>query len=104
MPYSPEHKAKTHARIVQVASRLFRRKGYQATGVDQLMSAAGLTRGGFYSHFRNKTQLLIESLELAFDESTANLLERGHQELEGRGFLAPLAASATAGTLERHAK
>lgn len=83
MPYSPEHKPKTHARIVAVASRLFRQEGFQATGVDRLMSAAGLTRGGFYAHFRDKAQLLIESLERAFDESHANLLERGHEELEG---------------------
>lgn len=87
MPYSPEHKPKTHARIVAVASRLFRQEGYQATGVDRLMSAAGLTRGGFYSHFRDKSQLLIESLERAFDESSANLLERGHEELEGEAFV-----------------
>jgi len=87
MPYSPEHKPRTHARIVGVASRLFRRDGYQSTGVDRLMSAAGLTRGGFYAHFRDKTQLLIESLELAFDESRANLLERGHEDLVGEAWV-----------------
>ncbi|MBK9001324.1 MAG: TetR/AcrR family transcriptional regulator [Myxococcales bacterium] len=86
MPYSPEHKPKTHARIVAVASRLFRQEGFRATGVDRLMSAAGLTRGGFYAHFRDKAQLLIESLERAFDESHANLLERGHEELEGEAW------------------
>lgn len=87
MPYPPEHKAKTHARIVRVASRLFRGAGYQATGVDRLMSAAGLTRGGFYAHFRDKSQLLIESLEQAFDESSANLLEHGHEDLVGEAWV-----------------
>jgi TetR/AcrR family transcriptional repressor of nem operon len=71
---------------VEVASRLFRQDGYRATGVDRLMSAAGLTRGGFYAHFRDKAQLLIESLELAFDES-ANLLERGHEDLVGEAWV-----------------
>lgn len=86
MPYPPDHKPKTHARIVRVASRLFREAGFQATGVDRLMSAAGLTRGGFYAHFRDKTQLLVESLELVLDESRANLLERGLGELEGEAW------------------
>ncbi|MCK6534662.1 MAG: TetR/AcrR family transcriptional regulator [Polyangiaceae bacterium] len=83
MPYPPDHKPKTHARIVRVAARLFRKDGFQATGVDRLMSAAGLTRGGFYAHFRDKTQLLIESLERVLDESQENLLGRGLDALEG---------------------
>lgn len=87
MPYPPEHKSRTHGRIVGVASRLFRAEGYQATGVDKLMSAAGLTRGGFYAHFRDKGALLVEALELAFDESTENLFARGHESLSGEDWL-----------------
>jgi len=87
MPYPPEHKPKTHARIVEVASRLFRAEGYRATGVDKLMSAAGLTRGGFYAHFRDKAQLLVEALDRAFDESSENLFARGLEGVEGEDWV-----------------
>jgi TetR/AcrR family transcriptional repressor of nem operon len=87
MPYSAEHKPKTHARIVEHASRLFRRDGYADTGVDALMNAAGLTRGGFYAHFRDKAALLAEALERAFDESHDNLLGGRLAHLSGREWL-----------------
>jgi TetR/AcrR family transcriptional repressor of nem operon len=63
MPLSKAHKARTHARILDVAGRLFRTQGYGATGIDRLMGAADLTRGGFYAHFRDKEAVLIEVLQ-----------------------------------------
>lgn len=87
MPYTAEHKARTRARIVAVASRLFRRDGYHQTGVDALMGAAGLTRGGFYAHFKDKSALLIEAIEHAFDQSADNLFGRGLNDLYGAEWL-----------------
>jgi TetR/AcrR family transcriptional repressor of nem operon len=87
MPYPAEHKLRTHARIVDIASRLFRRDGYAGTGVDTLMNAAGLTRGGFYAHFRDKTALLSEALDRAFDESYENLFAGKLEDLVGRDWL-----------------
>jgi len=57
MPYSAEHKARTRGRIVESARRLFNRFGFQQVTIDQVMSHAGLTRGGFYNHFASKDQL-----------------------------------------------
>ncbi len=51
MPYAATHKAETRARIVQSARRLFNRHGFTEVSIDEIMSAAGLTRGGFYNHF-----------------------------------------------------
>lgn len=62
MRYKPEHKQKTKARIVQVAGRLFRARGYDGVGIDEIMAAAGLTRGGFYGHFRSKQDLFAAVL------------------------------------------
>ena len=86
MPYLPGHKPTTRARIVESASRLFRRDGYAATGVDALMAEAGLTRGGFYAHFRAKATLLGEAVGHAFDESHANLLARGLEAERGTSW------------------
>jgi TetR/AcrR family transcriptional repressor of nem operon len=87
MPFPAGHKQKTHARIVKTASRLFRRDGYADTGVDRLMQAAGLTRGGFYAHFRDKAALLAEALDRAFAESREALLGGELRELEGDAWL-----------------
>jgi AcrR family transcriptional regulator len=62
MPYPPEHKAATRARIVDCARRLFNRFGFEQVTIDQVMGEAGLTRGGFYHHFSSKDQLYAEAV------------------------------------------
>lgn len=57
MPYPAEHKQRTRGRIVESARRLFNRYGFEQVSIDQIMSGAGLTRGGFYHHFQSKDQL-----------------------------------------------
>jgi TetR/AcrR family transcriptional repressor of nem operon len=57
MPYSPEHKVRTRARIVESARKLFNRYGFEQVSIDQIMAEAGLTRGGFYHHFDSKDGL-----------------------------------------------
>ncbi len=71
MRYGPEHKARTRGKILEAAARLFRRDGYQASGVDKVMAEAGLTPGGFYAHFGSKQALLAESLTQAGAEMGA---------------------------------
>lgn len=54
------------ARIVQVASDLFRARGIEAVGIADVMKAAGMTQGGFYKHFASKDALAAEACALAF--------------------------------------
>lgn len=62
MPLSPEHKRRTRARIIEAARGLFNRRGFAEVSIDEIMGAAGLTRGGFYNHFRNKNEVYAETL------------------------------------------
>jgi AcrR family transcriptional regulator len=62
MPYSADHKGKTRARIVEAARVLFNRHGFESVTIDQVMDAAGLTRGGFYNHFGSKDELYGEAV------------------------------------------
>ncbi|MEX3011720.1 TetR/AcrR family transcriptional regulator [Hoeflea sp. TYP-13] len=62
MPYSATHKQETRARIVQCAHQLFNRHGFGDVSIDEIMAAAGLTRGGFYNHFKAKEDLYAETL------------------------------------------
>jgi TetR/AcrR family transcriptional regulator, transcriptional repressor for nem operon len=57
MPYSPKHKRDTREKILESARRLFNRKGYSGVSIEEIMSDAGLTHGGFYRHFTGKNEL-----------------------------------------------
>jgi TetR/AcrR family transcriptional regulator, transcriptional repressor for nem operon len=62
MPVPPARKARTRQEILDHAARLFRLRGYEATTIDDVMLAAGLTRGAFYAHFDSKDDLFAETL------------------------------------------
>jgi TetR/AcrR family transcriptional repressor of nem operon len=66
MGYSKAQKAKTHKRIVAIASKRFREKGLEGFGIAELMKEAGLTVGGFYKHFDSRDQLVAEAVGSAF--------------------------------------
>ena len=69
MKVSREQAALNRERIVDVAARLFREKGYDGIGVADLMKNAGLTHGGFYGHFASKEDLMIEACQHALNKS-----------------------------------
>jgi TetR/AcrR family transcriptional regulator, transcriptional repressor for nem operon len=73
MRYAKGHKGATRKRIVEVASKRFRREGVAAVGVASLMSDAGLTRGGFYAHFGSKEELFREAVKSALDRMREEL-------------------------------
>ena len=60
MPPSPAHTARVRAEIFEHAGRLFRLRGYAGTSIDDIMLAAGLTRGAFYAQFESKEDLFAE--------------------------------------------
>ena len=61
MRYSSSHKDQTRRRIVDVSSRLFKERGFDATGLATIMREADLTNGAFYAHFASK-EALIEAV------------------------------------------
>ena len=62
MGHSRAEKAKTHQRIVVLASKRFREKGLAGIGIAELMKEAGLTVGGFYKHFDSRDDLVAEAV------------------------------------------
>jgi len=73
MRYPAGHKGRSRDRIVEVAARLFRARGITSTGIDAVMSAVGLTAGGFYAHFSSKRSLVADVVRKAFAEGAARL-------------------------------
>ncbi len=60
--------AESRRRILTVAARLIRERGAEKVSVGEVMSAAGMTHGGFYSHFDSKEALLAAAADEAFAE------------------------------------
>jgi AcrR family transcriptional regulator len=69
MPYPPEHRQQTRARILRSAKTLFNRHGFERISIDDIMARAGLTRGGFYSYFDTKSELYAEAVALSLRET-----------------------------------
>jgi TetR/AcrR family transcriptional repressor of nem operon len=68
MPYPTGHRTEIKGKIIQSARRLFNRHGFESVSLDQIMSGAGLTRGGFYSYFESKSDLYAEVLGCFFTD------------------------------------
>ena len=59
---------------MRAASRHFRRRGGKGVAIADLMSNLDLTHGGFYRHFDNKEQLMVEAVAKGFEDVRANFL------------------------------
>jgi TetR/AcrR family transcriptional repressor of nem operon len=70
--YKKSHHDQTHKAIVDAASNLLREKGFTETSVGTVMKAVGLTHGGFYAHFEDKTAMLVAAMQDAFVQSPTN--------------------------------
>jgi TetR/AcrR family transcriptional repressor of nem operon len=69
----PGKKAQSRQRILDAASRAVRRSGFHGVGVAEVMKEAGLTHGGFYSHFASREALLAEAVVHASREIGAGI-------------------------------
>ncbi len=69
MKISKEQAQKNRQQIIDVASQLFRERGFDGIGVADLMREAGFTHGGFYGHFESKEALMLAACQHAFDEA-----------------------------------
>jgi TetR/AcrR family transcriptional repressor of nem operon len=68
-----EKAAENREAIIAAAERLFRDHGVDAIGLVELMKDAGLTRGGFYNHFKSKGALVDEVVTRAMAQGLADL-------------------------------
>jgi len=56
-------------KLLEAATAILGRNGYQATSVDEILEAARVAPSNFYYHFKSKEELAIEVLEGYFDKS-----------------------------------
>ncbi|MFI8777139.1 TetR/AcrR family transcriptional regulator [Brachybacterium paraconglomeratum] len=71
-------KENTRAKLVRASLDVFVEKGIDGATVDDLVNAAGFTRGAFYSSFSSKEEVFIA----LFDEVTAELMAIANSSVE----------------------
>lgn len=55
--------------VINVASRLFRERGFDGIGLKDLMEGAGLTQGAFYKQFESKDDLAAQASKRAVESA-----------------------------------
>jgi len=79
----------TRAALIAAARRLFAERGYAGVGTEEIVRAAGVTRGALYHHFDGKRELLAAVYEQIESEIAAQL---AGAVAPGAGALETLAA------------
>jgi AcrR family transcriptional regulator len=74
-PRRAEHAADTRTALVAAARRLFAAHGYDATGTEQIVAEARVTRGALYHHFRDKADLFRAAVTEAAAEVALQLTD-----------------------------
>jgi AcrR family transcriptional regulator len=72
-----EKRRQTRARLIEAALNVFALNGYEHATVDDISSAAGLSKGAFYFIFSAKEDVLLALFDLWADERT-DLLNMAH--------------------------
>jgi TetR/AcrR family transcriptional repressor of nem operon len=91
MKVSRAEAERNRERIIEVAAKLFRERGFDGIGVADLMKSAGLTHGGFYGHFASKEDLMAEACASAMEDSL-EVLQQAAQKGGEKAFSAAASA------------
>ena len=67
--------ADTRQALVDAARALFTEQGYAATGTEEIVAAARVTRGALYHHFHDKTDLFRAVMEQIAREVAEHLID-----------------------------
>lgn len=68
------NKVNTKEKFIENASRLFELKGYNATGLNEILKESGAPKGSLYYHFpKGKEELALEAINLAGEKIRNNI-------------------------------
>ena len=73
-PIPASGKGKRASHIYRVAAEIMCHKGYEATSMNDIAEAAGLTKAGIYHYIRGKEDLLFEIMMYAMDNVDRNII------------------------------
>lgn len=92
---APRRGRETRKRILELAEAAVLEKGFAATSIDELITAVGITKSGFFYHFRDKGELAKALLQRYLEREDAildDLFNRAEELNEDplHGFLVAL--------------
>jgi len=82
----------TRQRLFEAAAEVFEKRGIGATSVESICSAAGFSRGAFYSNFASKDELITAMLADHIEQTVARHLQLLAQYRDPAAFITALAA------------
>lgn len=68
---TPRKRGDARERILEIAEGAILEKGFGATSIEELIAGAGITKSGFFYHFRDKTELARALLVRYMERETA---------------------------------
>ncbi|HEY3711234.1 MAG TPA: TetR/AcrR family transcriptional regulator [Amycolatopsis sp.] len=87
-------------RLLQQATKLFAKKGFDRTSVQEIVEAAGVTKGAMYHYFGSKDDLLYEIYARVLREQTAQLEKVADSDAPLRARLATAASDVVVSSIE----
>jgi AcrR family transcriptional regulator len=72
---APRRGAETRERVLALAESAVLEKGFAATSIDELIAGAGITKSGFFYHFRDKSELAKALMQRYIDQHNAILAD-----------------------------
>lgn len=74
--------SETKTKLVEAGIRLMRAKGYNATTVDDICGAAGMTKGAFFHYFKSKEDIARSAIESFRDGKSEEFQNAPFRKLE----------------------
>lgn len=65
---------KSKEKIIQTATYLFHKNGYQTTTVDEIAQTTGVTKSNLYYHFKSKEELALEALDMRMKQFESDVI------------------------------
>ena len=76
-------------KLIECAAELFLQKGYNATGINDILAITGLPKGSFYFHFASKKDLAISVSEY-FEKKYTSWILKNSKEKKWKKFITDL--------------
>ena len=80
-------KMNTKQKILQTGAEIIHRKGFYATGLQEILGAANVPKGSFYNHFKSKEDFGLQVIDFFtdfFDQFVKDILEDSNSSPLGK--------------------
>ena len=99
-PIPTSGKGKRASNVYRVAAEIMCRKGYEATSMNDIAEAAGLTKAGIYHYIRGKEDLLFGIMTYAMDNVEQGIIAPAMEQTDAEQRLYTIVERHTRSVLE----